>query len=399
MLSLWKSYWLAFWPGSGVRLLPLAALAWVLAGCESGKQSPPQRVPFYALPPTEPVVVTNPPPAVIPAPVTPPPVIPPPVTPPPAVSAPAPIKTPAAPSMGPLFSETWVSLEAWCDAAGLPKPKPIRDNATHTYTLPAPGGLATLTANRRVVQWAGLELWLGFAPRLNNDLFQVHASDAQKTILPLLLLNGLKRETNRCVVIDPGHGGRSVGTQNIITGKYEKDYTLDWAKRVQSLLATNGWKVVLTRSNDVDIALSNRVAVAEQCQAALFISLHFNSAEPRRERQGLATFCLTPAGLPSSLIRDPEEEARQLRATFPNNSHDFRNFQYALKFHRSLIMATGWPDEGVQRARFMTVLRGQNRPAILIEGGYLSNPQEARLIADPHFRQKMADAVARVLIE
>ena len=157
--------------------------------------------------------------------------------------------------------------------------------------------------------------------------------------------------------------------------------------------------VVLTRTNDVDIALSNRVAVAEQCQAALFISLHFNSAEPRRERQGLATFCLTPTGLPSSLTRDPEEEARQLHTTYPNNSHDFRNFQYALKFHRSLIMATGWPDEGVQRARFMTVLRGQNRPAILIEGGYLSNPQEARLIADPHFRQKMADAVARVLIE
>ena len=70
-----------------------------------------------------------------------------------------------------------------------------------------------------------------------------------------------------------------------------------------------------------------------------------------------------------------------------------------MKFHRSLIMATGWPDEGVQRARFMTGLRGQNRPAILIEGGYLSNPQEARLIADPHFRQKMADAMARVLIE
>jgi N-acetylmuramoyl-L-alanine amidase len=47
----------------------------------------------------------------------------------------------------------------------------------------------------------------------------------------------------------------------------------------------------------------------------------------------------------------------------------------------------------------MTVLRGQDRPAVLIEGGYLSNPQEARLIADPYFRQRMADAVARVLME
>ena len=385
------------WPGGCGRILPLAALAWVLAGCGSPKPIPPRLVPFYPLPPAAPVVVTNPPPAVIPA-----PEIPAPVTPPPTVPAPAPTKAPAAstpPPVAPVFADAWVPLEAWCDAAGLPKPRPIRENATHTYTLPAPGGGATFTANRRVVEWAGLELWLGFAPRIINDLFQVHVSDAQKTILPLMLLDGLRRETNRCVVIDPGHGGRSVGTQNIVTGKYEKDYTLDWAKRVQALLATNGWKVILTRSNDVDIALSNRVAVAEQCQASLFISLHFNSAEPHRERQGLATFCLTPTGLPSSLTRDPEEELRQLHTIYPNNSHDFRNFQYALKFQRSLIKATGWPDEGVQRARFMTVLRGQNRPAILIEGGYLSNPQEARLIADPHFRQKMADALARVLIE
>jgi N-acetylmuramoyl-L-alanine amidase len=57
------------------------------------------------------------------------------------------------------------------------------------------------------------------------------------------------------------------------------------------------------------------------------------------------------------------------------------------------------PDHGLRRARFMVVLRGQRRPAVLIEGGYLSNPREARRIADPAYRQKLAEAVAEVLAE
>jgi N-acetylmuramoyl-L-alanine amidase len=66
---------------------------------------------------------------------------------------------------------------------------------------------------------------------------------------------------------------------------------------------------------------------------------------------------------------------------------------------RSLLKISGAKDHGVRRARFMTVIRGQNCPAILVEGGYLSNPREARRIADPSYRQKLAEAVAAALIE
>jgi hypothetical protein len=58
------------------------------------------------------------------------------------------------------------------------------------------------------------------------------------------------------------------------------------------------------------------------------------------------------------------------------------------------LRVNGNHDRGVRRARFPAVLRGQQRPAILIEGGYLSNPREARLIAEPGYRQKLAQAVA-----
>src|SRR5262249_36600628 len=84
---------------------------------------------------------------------------------------------------------------------------------------------------------------------------------------------------------------------------------------------------------------------------------------------------------------------------YPNNAYDAQNLQYAVRLHRALVQATSQRDRGVRRARFMTVLQGQNRPAVLLEGGYLSDPKEARLIATASYRQKLAEAVAGVLSE
>ena len=64
------------------------------------------------------------------------------------------------------------------------------------------------------------------------------------------------------------------------------------------------------------------------------------------------------------------------------------------EFH---LLVNGTTDRGVRRARYQAVLRGHSHPAVLIEGGYLSNPPEARKIADPAYRQKLAEAVARAL--
>src|SRR5438876_9832640 len=89
----------------------------------------------------------------------------------------------------------------------------------------------------------------------------------------------------------------------------------------------------------------------------------------------------------------------ELWVVFPNNASDAQNLQFAFQVHRALLQVNGHHDRGVRRARFPGVLRGQQRPAILIEGGYLSNPEEARLIAEPGYRQKLAEAVARALTE
>ena len=81
----------------------------------------------------------------------------------------------------------------------------------------------------------------------------------------------------------------------------------------------------------------------------------------------------------------------------PGNSQDFVNMRLAMRVHRSLLQNVGMPDRGVQRARFMAVLKTQQRPAILIEAGYLSDRNEAKLIHSDDYRQKLALAVAKAL--
>ena len=155
------------------------------------------------------------------------------------------------------------------------------------------------------------------------------------------------------------------------------------------------FKVFLTRTNDMDIALSNRVMFAEAHHADLFISLHFNSTPDRNKKTaGLETYCSTPAGMPSSLTRDYADTWSQY---FPNNSFDAQNLQLAVLLHTALLRASDEDDRGVRRVRFIGVLHGQRHPAALIEGGYLSNPHEAKRIENPAFRQKLAQAVADAL--
>ncbi|HTL18876.1 MAG TPA: N-acetylmuramoyl-L-alanine amidase [Patescibacteria group bacterium] len=264
------------------------------------------------------------------------------------------------------------------------------------YTVQTTNGALVLQVGSQVSRWDGVELRLGFAPQLIDGQPYVHSLDINKTIQPLLDGQAeLALSANPVVVIDPGHGGENPGTKSVLGEHYEKEYTLDWALRLQALLQASRYKVFLTRSNDNDLALSNRVAFAAQHRADLFISLHFNSAGPNEAEAGLETYCLTPAGMPSSLTRGYTDEIRQV---FPNNAYDVQNLSLALRIHRGLLQVNGHRDRGIRRARFPGVLRGQQRAAILVEGGYLSNPQEARLIAEPGYRQKLAEAVAKALL-
>lgn len=307
-----------------------------------------------------------------------------------AAPTPPPQKTPV-PKVE--FHETWVPLSRWCKANGLTEPNRLAVVPLPVYALNLTNGSLVLRGGSQLAHWNGLELWLGFAPQMIDNQIFVNALDLKKTVQPLLSASTIGAlKTNRLIVIDPGHGGENAGAKSVLGTHYEKEFTLDWARRLASLLAAKGWQVFLTRANDSDLALSNRVAVAEEHKADLFVSLHFNSAAPNEDQAGLETYCLTPSGMPSNLTRGFEDDSS---LAFPNNSFDAQNLQFACAVHRALLQANGNHDRGVRRARFPGVLRGQQRPAILVEGGYLSNRHEARMIAEPGYRQKLAEAVAK----
>jgi N-acetylmuramoyl-L-alanine amidase len=291
---------------------------------------------------------------------------------------------------------TWTSLNHWAAEHHLAAAHRQTDSPMATYGIRSANGIMTLAIGSREALWNGVEIHLGFEPEIIDGEIFLHGLDLQKNLEPLLCAPPLTFSTNHVIVIDPGHGGMNGGTISVLDKRPEKEFTLDLARRLKPLLEQAGWKVFLTRTNDYDVALSNRVAVAESHNADLFISLHFNSVAPDQKPSGLAIFCLTPTGMPSSVARDYPDFWSQ---NFPNNNYDEQNLQLSVRLQRAILQAPGMgmEDRGVNRARFMGVLRGQRRPSVLIEAGFLSNPHEARRIEDPAFRQKLAEAISAAL--
>ncbi len=286
-------------------------------------------------------------------------------------------------------------MNRWAAAHGLGPAQRLTDSPLATDTLRSNRGEMIIAIGSRDAEWNGRQLHLGFDPEMVDGEVYLHGLDLQKNLEPLLCEGPLTFGRGTVIVLDPGHGGMNSGTISVLDHRPEKEFTLDLARRVKPLLEGAGWVVYLTRTNDFDLALSNRVIFADKHHADLFISLHFNSAAPDRKQSGLETYCLTPAGMPSTLTRgfaDPWQEY------LPNNNFDSQNLQLAVRLHAALLRSSGEEDRGVRRARFIGVLRGQKRPAILIEGGYLSNPVEAAKIESPEFRQKLAEAIARALL-
>jgi N-acetylmuramoyl-L-alanine amidase len=298
---------------------------------------------------------------------------------------------PAVPQTVPIT--TWTSLSDWAAQNHIGTLQRLNNLSVAAYAIASKNGTMVMEIGSREVTWNGIQLSLGFAPQFIDGAVCLYGLDLQKNLEPLLCDPPLEFPTNGIIVIDPGHGGSNSGAPSILAGNYEKEYTLDLAERLKPLLEAEGWKVFLTRTSDMDVSLTNRVTFAEEHHANFFISLHFNSAGEDSKQAGVETYCLTPTGMPSTITRnfaDPWTEV------LPDNAFDVQNLQLAVRIQAALVHM-GIPDRGVRRARFIGVLRGQRRPAILIEGGYLSNPREAKLIASPDYRQKLAVTLAAAL--
>jgi len=169
----------------------------------------------------------------------------------------------------------------------------------------------------------------------------------------------------------------------------EKKYALLLAQEVRQCLTRAGFRVSLTRTSDKFLDLPDRPDVARERRADLFVSLHFNSTETSRSSvHGAQVFCLTPAGASSTNARGEGGGA----GWFAGNRNNDRNLFLAYEVQKSLTRSLGVEDHGVRRARFV-VLRDAVMPAILIEAGFMSHPDEGRKIFTAAYRHQLAQAI------
>jgi N-acetylmuramoyl-L-alanine amidase len=207
------------------------------------------------------------------------------------------------------------------------------------------------------------------------------------------------------VVLDPGHGGDSIGTRTP-SGLSEKELALDIAVRVREFLERRGLEVVLTRDGDADLPLAERARRANDEGADLFVSIHLNWIENRLVR-GVETYYLGPTDDPfltqlaAAENRDSGYSLADLKRLVEEVYVGVRQQEsrrLAEHVQASLLTALrgvnpGVEDRGVKTAPFIVLMTAE-MPAILAEVSCLSNEREAELLARPLYREHIAEAVA-----
>lgn len=175
--------------------------------------------------------------------------------------------------------------------------------------------------------------------------------------------------TGKTIVIDAGHGGIDVGASGQ-NGTFEKDVTLTMAQNIQNELEKRtGANVILTRNDDVEISLANRVKIADEQKADLFVSIHFD-AFYTNDVEGITTYYNKKSDEPiAALIHD----------------HIFKNGLDAR-------------DRGVSLGDYY-VLRENSSPAILLELGYISNSTDEARMTSEEFQTKITNSIVDGMID
>jgi N-acetylmuramoyl-L-alanine amidase len=276
------------------------------------------------------------------------------------------------------------------------------DNISKFYGLPAnvvPSGskVQSETANHplefvsgsREAMINGARSWLCFPVIEEGGTFLVSRTDLAKTIEPLVrpqrVPNVGKVQT---VVLDPGHGGYDKG--QVSRNGYEKDFALDVARRLRPILQAKGLRVIMTREGDYFVPLEVRAKIANSARNSIFVSIHFNASNDDPNATGFEIFSFTPRGAPSTSDTNVTFSSFNMQ---PGSATDAESLALSACIYHSVLGHIPEYDRGIKRARF-AVLRLTKVPAVLIEGGFLTDRGESKLIASKDWRGKLAAAIS-----
>jgi N-acetylmuramoyl-L-alanine amidase len=192
------------------------------------------------------------------------------------------------------------------------------------------------------------------------------------------------------VILDPGHGGQDSGT--IKNGMIEKDLSLDVTQRVQRLLQERGLVVALTRADDTYVSLLDRATMANNQPEAVFVSIHFDEGG-RTAATGIETYYAAHAA------SFPERVAAWLPFLQRTSSEppNVESQSLAAFIQESLVSRTQATNRGTKPQQFF-VIANVRHPAVLVEGGFLTNKDEVARLANTEYREQMAAGITDGII-
>lgn len=188
---------------------------------------------------------------------------------------------------------------------------------------------------------------------------------------------GIRRNSNikpsdRLIVIDAGHGGTDPGALSI-TGKREKDLAISVSSKLNNSLKEKGYNTLMTRDTDVFVDLYERARIANNSNGDIFISIHGNSFTNNKAIKGIEVYYW-----PKNKSKIKEEE----------------QYPLAKSVFDELLKATGAASRGVKTNSYV-VIRETKMPAILIETGFLTNPEEEKLLYTEEYQNKIVEGIVK----
>jgi N-acetylmuramoyl-L-alanine amidase len=187
------------------------------------------------------------------------------------------------------------------------------------------------------------------------------------------------------VVVDPGHGGQDSGA--MCGGMMEKDLTLDVGQRLDHRLQESGISTIMTRDSDNYISLAERTAMTNRLRDCVFVSIHFNEGN-KPVSTGIETYYAeqqtSRAPLLASwfpFLQAPSVEPANLQ------SQSLAGF-----IQEALVARTHAVNRGTKTQQFY-VLANVHHPAVLVEGGFISNKDELGKLGSPDYREEIATAI------
>ena len=218
----------------------------------------------------------------------------------------------------------------------------------------------------------------------------------------------------KTVVIDPGHGGKDPGASD--NGVIEKNVNLGVGLALERVLSERGYRVVMTRNTDVYLTLQERTDIANREEADLFVSVHVNALPKKKSMAGFEIYIMAlptdkdamelaktenreyveGKGMDVANVDRRTEMLLRILGDMQQNNKISESTDFAAALYNAGAV-NGLPMRRIAQAPFF-VLRGAGMPAVLLEIGFLTNAEEAQMLVNPVYQQRIAQAMGAGIV-